>query len=181
MIDLDAAPPEPVAATGHGRLWLVGLLCLVAGILLGGLATDRRQQRSRDAAVSVVVLIDAGAWLDDSARPAASVGRRVTAVALVRHVTVVNTGPAAVDLLGISAGRPGLILLSLGDERRIEPGATRPAAVRVEVDCTASRRLLAVPGSLAVRTRTGVRRDLPVTFGGDLWVRQAEEICVAPA
>ena len=85
------------------------------------------------------------------------------------------------DLLGISADQPGLILLSLGDERRIEPGATRPAAVRIEVNCAASRRLLAVPGSLAVRTRTGDRRDLPVAFGGDLWVRQAEEICVGPA
>ena len=181
MIDLDAAPPDPVAVTGRGRLWPVGVLCLVAGVLLGGLAVDRWQERSRAAAVSVVVLIDASAWLDDSARASATAGRRVTAVALVRHVTVVNTGPAAVDLLGIAADQPGLILLSLGDERRIEPGATLPAAVRFEVGCAASRSLLSVPGTLKVRTGTGDRRDLPVKLGGDLWVRQVEEICAGPA
>ncbi|MEU4235950.1 hypothetical protein [Actinoplanes sp. NPDC026619] len=184
LIDLDL--PErfpPVSGDAHSRVrrWIASVILLVVGGLVGGLGTHRWQaHKSREADASVVSIV---ALADFSGPPGlaqsfAGVGRKTTAVPLDAHVTIVNTGPMAVDVLGIAVDQPGMVLRGYTGGR-IEPAATMATQLELEIDCAVSRRLLAVPVSLSAETLAGDRREIAVTIGGNPWVRQVETACAS--
>lgn len=184
LIDLDL--PErfpPVSGDAHSRahLWIMSVILLVVGGLVGGLVTYRWQvHKLRDANASVASVV---ALPDFSDRPGlvhsfADVDRKTTAVSLDVHVTIVNTGPMAVDVLGFEVDQPGLVLRGYTGGR-IGPAATMAAQLEFQTDCAVSRRLFVVPVLLSVKTLAGDRREIAVTIGGNPWVRQVEAACAS--
>ncbi|GIF22737.1 hypothetical protein Ate02nite_54670 [Paractinoplanes tereljensis] len=161
----------------------MGVILLVVGGLVGGLVTHRWQAHtSREADASVISVV---ALTDFGDRPglvqsSAGVGSETTAVSLNAHVTIVNAGPMALDVLGFAVDQPGMVLLGY-TAGRVGPAATMAVQLAFQIECAVSRGLLAVPASLSVETVAGDRRQITVTIGGNPWVRQVQAACASLA
>lgn len=186
LIDLDLPerfPPVPGDTYSRTRRWIVGVTLLVVGGLAGGLVTHRWQaHRAREADASVVSVVALTDFGDEPGlvRSSAAEDRTTTAAYLDAHVTIVNTGPMAVELVGFTIDQPGMVLRGYTGGR-IGPAATMAAQLDIQVDCAVSRRLLAVPVSLSAATLAGDRREIAVTMGGNPWVRQVGAACAGSA
>jgi hypothetical protein len=188
LIDLDLPerlPPVSDEPWSRARRWIVSVVLLVVGGLVGSLVTHRWQAHElREADASVVSLV---ALADFSGRPALglsfdNVGPKTTAVSLDAHVTIVNTGPMTVDVRRFTVDQPGMVVRGFTGGP-IGPATTMAAQLLFEIDCAVSDRdrLLAVPASLSVETLVGDRREVAVTIGGNPWVRQVEAACASLA
>lgn len=186
LIDLDLPerlPPVSDGPRSRARRWMVSVILLVVGGLVGGLVTHRWQaHKLRETDASVVSLV---ALADFSGRPglvqsSANVGRKTTVVPLDAHVTIVNTGPMAVEVLRFTVDQPGMVLRGFTGGP-IRPATTMAAQLLLEIDCAVSGRLLEVPASLSAETLAGDRREIAVTIGGEPWVQQVEAACSSPA
>jgi hypothetical protein len=186
LIDLDLPerfPPVSDEPRSRARRWMVSVILLVVGSLVGGLVTHRWQaHKLREADASAVSLV---ALADFSGRPGLvqsfdNVGRKTTAVSLDAQVTIVNTGPMAVDVLRFTVDQPGMVLRGFTGGP-IGPATTMAAQLLLEIDCAVSGRLLAVPASVSAETLAGDRREIAVTIGGNPWVRQVEAACASLA
>jgi hypothetical protein len=186
LIDLDLPEPLPPVSgdtRSRARLWMVGVIFLAAAGLVGGLVTYRWQaHKVREANASVVSIVALADFSDSlgAVQWSTSVGGRTTAVSLDAHVTIVNTGPMPVDVLGLTVDQPGMVLRGYTGGR-IAPAAAMAAQLDVQVDCAAGHRLLAVPASLSAKTLSVDQHEIAVTIGGDPWVRQVEVVCASPA
>ncbi|MET8148301.1 hypothetical protein ACIBSW_27050 [Actinoplanes sp. NPDC049668] len=178
VIDLDrpAAPAAPQWRAPHAFT----AVALIVGVVIGGTVTYgwnlRRHSAARDGEVSVLLFADA--------REVPDGGRivlhgRVASVTLARRVTLVNVGPAPVNIRNLTAGRPGVTVRGVEKQRWVAPGVTAQADVDVQVDCLRGLPLGRIPVTLSVQTqdehsRTAHPKD---AFDGTPWSEQAETAC----
>ena len=185
LIDLDQ--PERNLRTSDGphsrpRLWVVGVTCFAIGVGAGGASTyqwlSQKTQESRASTISIMALANFNA--PDSASFTVWSDGRVTAASLSAHASIFNGGPMAVDLLTVSATHPGISLQGVGNGRSIDSGEVVSLPVEIQVECSASDRLKAIPVSISVKTAVGENRELSVTIGGEPWVRRVRTVCSGP-
>jgi hypothetical protein len=177
VIDLDRPAPDrgrrrPATVRG---LTLVVVGALLAGMLLGGvaayawwcrpLAASVAQERST---VSLLLFAEPGTPTVDGKQ------RRVR---LDAQVTVVNAGPAPVNVLTVRADRPGVTVRSPERERWIEPGTALPLDVVVESSCEPGVPL-PLAASVRVETEDEEVRDIsPVALDGAAWMESSRAAC----
>ena len=146
LIDLDRPAERPARPPRHWRPWPPTrgvIIALLAGALAGGLVTYRwTAQQRRDAdgrTVSVLVFADTraseiGVLVDPSTGPDRP--RRVTFHAAI---AVVNAGPRAVRVQGLTAQKAGMTVAGSGRGISIGPRSSSLVDVNVEATCTAWR------------------------------------------
>ncbi|MEU7905937.1 hypothetical protein [Actinoplanes sp. NPDC049118] len=182
VIDLDRPAVRGVPETRAPHAFT--LAALVIGVVIGGAVTYgwnlRRQAAARDNEVSVLLFADAREVVDDGS---IVLHGRVASVTLTRRVTVVNVGPAPVNIRNLAADRPGLTVRGVEKQRWIAPGATAQADADVQVDCLRGLPLGRIPVTLSVQTlgehsRTARPKDV---FDGTPWSGQAELACAGNA
>jgi len=182
VIDLDrpAAPGVPKKRAPHAFTLATLVFGVVIGVVAGGLVTYgwnlRRQAAERDREVSVLVFADAGKVIDDGT---IVLHGRVASVTLTRRVTLVNVGPAPINIHNLTADRPGITVRGVEKQRWVAPGATAQADADVQVDCFRGLPLGRIPVTLSVQTqddRSRIARPREV-FDGTPWSEQAETAC----
>ncbi|WP_328475213.1 hypothetical protein OHA21_18040 [Actinoplanes sp. NBC_00393] len=190
MIDLDQppqyrTPPDGTSGRGWRRLATARALVLLvvgsllAGAVLGGVATylwwykplaasaDQADQAERSAA-SVLLFAESGVLTVDKGQ------RRVRIDA---QVTVVNAGPAQVNVLAVRVDQPGVTVLSPEKERQVAPGTAVPVDVVVEWKCTVAQPS-ALVASVSVETADEQLRTVsPVTLAGTPWIESRSSGC----
>ncbi|MEU4215052.1 hypothetical protein [Actinoplanes sp. NPDC026623] len=182
VIDLDrpVAADVPEQRPRHAFSLATLVIGVVVGVAIGGLVTYgwnlRRQDTARDGEVSVLVFADATKIIDDGT---IVLHGRIASVTLTRRVTLVNVGPAPINIHNLTAARPGVTVRGVDKQRMIAPGATMQADADVQVDCQRGLPLGRIPVTLAVQTddeRYRVARPKEV-FDGTPWSEQAEAAC----
>lgn len=182
VIDLDrpAAPAAPKKRAPHAFTLTTLVIGVVIGVVIGGLVTYewnlRRQAVERDGEVSVLVFADAGKLIDDGT---VVLHGRVASVTLTRRVTLVNVGPAPVNVRNLIADRRGVTVRGVEKQRWLDPGASVQADAEVQVDCLRGLPLGRLPVTLSVQTqddRSRIARPKEV-FDGTPWSGQAEIAC----
>ncbi|UQU62820.1 hypothetical protein COUCH_27790 [Couchioplanes caeruleus] len=177
MIDLDRPAPDRVRrrpATVRGLVPVV-VGSLVAGVLLGGVATyawrvrplveSVEQDKSK---VSLVLFAESGALTVDGKR------RRVR---LDAQVTVVNAGPGMVDVRAVRVDQPGVTVRSPERERQIGPGTALPLDVVVDWACGAGQSG-SLDASVSVEPEDEQPRTVsPVALDATTWVESTRPAC----
>jgi hypothetical protein len=153
---------------------------LLAGALIGSSITYRQvtahQQELRDATVSVLVFATINPAEGDLAGRVAG-SPRAASVATDVQVTIVNTGPAAINVPSLSAAQPGVTLSVTERQRRIDPGAAVTADAVVTVECTVGYPLQDLVATLSVQAFDDTARLSPVTFSAGPWNGRLEGPC----
>ncbi|GID96170.1 hypothetical protein ACFQFC_20850 [Amorphoplanes digitatis] len=153
---------------------------LIVGVVIGGAVTYgwnlRRHSAARDGEVSVLLFADAREMVDSGS---IVLHGRVASVTLARRVTLVNVGPAPVNIRNLSAGRPGVTVRGVEKQRWVAPGVTAQADVDVQVDCLRGLPLGRIPVTLSVQTLDEHSRTArpKAAFDGTPWSEQAETAC----
>lgn len=180
VIDLDkpAALPRRYRRLPWRRAAVAGALLLV-GALIGGFLTyagdaARREQR-RDSTVSVLVLATMNPA--ETSTPHRVAGPWPAPVTADVQVTIVNTGPAAIDVERLSGASNGVTLSITDKQRWIDPGTSVVADAVVIADCVAGLPLGELEATLSVVTADDTARQSPVKFAAGLWSDQLEEPC----
>jgi hypothetical protein len=171
---------DPLPGGDQGRLqqvWhrltaaRVSVFTLVLAVLVGGAAgagiMDRRQREDRrvadESAISLVMLTD----------PLTRSVHIADGKVLLQHqVTVVNTGPADVEVSELRGSQDGLTMRGAATPVLVKAGVAQPLNVDVTIDCAAGMPRQAVPVELAVRTQDGQTRQesrLVLFFTGGLF------------
>jgi hypothetical protein len=184
MIDLDRparnGPPEGRwrrLATARS-LVLIVVGSLLAGGVLGCVATYlawyrplaasvEQADQAESSAVSVLLFADSGVRTVDKEQ------RRVRIDA---QVTVVNAGPALINVLAVGVDQPGVTVRSPEKERQIEPGTASPVDVVVEWDCGADQPE-ALVASVSVETADEQARTAPADLDGASWIESRSVGC----
>jgi hypothetical protein len=177
MIDLDQPAPDRGGrrlATVRG-LVLVVVGSLLAGVLLGGVAAYAwwcrplvASMEQKESAVSLLLFAEPGAPTVEEKR------RRVR---LDAQVTVVNAGPAMVNVLAVRVDRPGVTVRSSERERQVGPGTALPLDVVVEWACEPAGSLPLI-ASVRVETEDEQLRDIsPVALDGAAWMDSMSAGC----
>nr|WP_296076595.1 hypothetical protein [uncultured Actinoplanes sp.] len=193
MIDLDRpaqyrGSPDGPSGGGWRRLASARVLLLVvvgsllAGGVSGGVATylwwyeplaASVEQADQDAESVVSVLL----FAEPGPRSVNNEQRRVRIEA---QVTVVNAGPAPVNVLAVRVDQPGVTVRSPEKERQIEPGTAVPVDVVVEWSCAADQPTPLV-ASVSVETMDErVRKVAPVDLHGTSWLEGRAVGCAGP-
>jgi hypothetical protein len=181
VIDLD----EPVAQRERPsrHRWrgaaVAGALLLV-GALIGGLLTHARDvarqgQRSRST-VSAVVLATRNPAEPGTPHRVAGMPWPAPVTADVQ-VTIVNAGPAAINVPRLSGVQRGVTLSITDKQRWIDPGTSTTADAVVTVTCAVGYPLGDLKATLSVVTVDDALRLLPVQFAADPWNAQLDEQC----
>jgi hypothetical protein len=181
MIDLDRPAPNGTSQGEWRRLGAARALALIvvgallAGVVLGGIAMYlwRYQplaasvERS-ESAVSVLLFAEPGV---------PTVNNRQRRVRIEAQVTVVNAGPAEVNVLAVRVDQPGVTVRSPERERQIERGTELPVDVVVEWNCQAAPPV-ALVASVSVETvDEQIRKISPVTVHGTPWIESRRAGC----
>ena len=183
VIDLDRPAPVPPVPERKSHLLVVS--ALVIGVVLGAFGTygwfARRQAAVQDRQVSVLVLAETSQFLDGGASGSVDLDGRVATVTLTRRVTLVNAGPAPVNIRDLSASRPGVRVRGVNKQRWVKPGATVEADADVQVDCAQGLPFGKLPVTLSVQTVDEADREAQPrnSFDGAAWSDQAELACAA--
>ncbi|MET8153167.1 hypothetical protein ACIBSW_22520 [Actinoplanes sp. NPDC049668] len=181
MIDLDRPAPAPrTARPAPARaLVLVAVWSLLAGVVLGGVATyfvgyrplaasAERADRAGRSAVSVLI------FTEPSLTTVHSEQRRIRVEA---QVMVVNAGPEPIAVLAVRVDQPGVTVRSPERERQVAPGTAFPVDVVVEWDC-ATEKPAALAASVSVETADErVRTIFPVAVRGTPWIDDSRGDC----
>jgi hypothetical protein len=184
VIDLDEVAARPVGPPrDRRRRWrraaIAGALLLV-GALIGGYLTYGqvvgRQEQLRNSTVSVLVLATMNPAEEGTPRRVAGSPRHAS-VATDVQVTIVNTGPVAINVPSLSGTRPGVTLSIIDKQRWIDPGRSITADAVVTVDCAVGYPLRDLKAMLSVVTMDDTSRLSPVTFDAGPWNDQLEEPC----
>jgi hypothetical protein len=178
VIDLDRPAASAVAPRRpHQRFAVVAL---VVGVLLGAAGTYvwdmRRQSAARDGEVSVFVLADAGRALDGGS---VLRGGRVSSVTLLWRITLINAGPAPVNVRNLAVDRPGVTVRGVEKQRWLAPGETVQADADVQVDCARGLPLGRLPVTLSVQTSDErIRQAQPKdALDGSPWTERTQSAC----
>ncbi|MFU8875432.1 hypothetical protein [Micromonospora sp. SL4-19] len=177
MIDLDEHNHQPAesGSTAHDRLvirqkFAVRLVAVfVVGVVLGGFGVsqlrDSRDQRERNAVVALVAVPQAA--MGGSASPGS--------VQLSGYLMLINAGPAPITVHGAQAGRPGVVLNSIGQPRLLPPGSTGQLVVELQFECSIAFQPEPLSLRLSVETDDKQVREVsyPVALAGSLWEREA--------
>ncbi|MET0496299.1 MAG: hypothetical protein ABW000_24495 [Actinoplanes sp.] len=183
MIDLDR--PAPAERRPRTRLPLKAVALLLAGAVLGGALTygwtSRRKTDARDQEVSVFVF--AGTSEVTLAPGSVVADGKVTSITLTRRVTIVNAGPAPINVVNFAAGRPGVTVRGAERQRWIEPGATTQSDADVQINCARGLPLGRLPVTLSVQTYDERSRQARAEddFDGAAWSEDAESVCAGDA
>jgi hypothetical protein len=188
MIDLDQpaqyrTPPNGTSEGGWRRLATARALVLVvvgsllAGGVLVGVATYIRwyqplaqADQTKWSAVSVLLFAESGVMTADKEQ------RRVRIEA---QLTIVNAGPATINLLAVRVDQPGVTVRIPEKERQIAPGTAFPVDVVVEWNCMADQPM-ALVASVSVETGDEqVRKISPVALHGTPWIERMRGACVS--
>jgi hypothetical protein len=184
VIDLDRPaqpPPNRFSAGGWRRFVTVRALVLIvvgsllAGGVLGGLAAYAWWYRPlaesverAESAVSVLLFAEADM---------VTVYNEQRRIRVEAQVTVVNAGPAPVNVLAVRVDQPGVTVRSAERERWIEQGKTTPVDVVIEWTC-GSNLPMALRASVSVETsEEQVRQVSPVALDGTPWAESTREGC----
>ncbi|WP_432955282.1 hypothetical protein [Micromonospora haikouensis] len=182
VIDLDEGSREPTAAGGvaadrdpSGRRRNVRLVAaLLAGVVLGGVGVDElrdsREQRQRDASVSLVAFPASGGG------GASDVAGVLQMDALL---AVVNAGPAPVTLRAVAGQGPGVVLRDTGQSRLLRPGGVGWIEVKLRLECANAfgSEPLVVRFSVETADRRAREASYPVAVRDSVWHRGAEVPC----
>ncbi|MEU8238160.1 hypothetical protein AB0C07_07945 [Actinoplanes missouriensis] len=182
VIDLDQPPQHESRRrrlTGTRAVALVVLGSFLAGVLVGGVTAYLRwyrpvvssaeeADRAASATVSVLLFAEPGMVTADG-------GRRQ--VRIEAQVTVVNAGPAPVNVMAVRVGQPGVTVRSAERERQIAPGAETPVDVTVEFDCTADEPLNLAASITAETEDEQLRTVAPVALHGTPWIQSRQDGC----
>jgi archaellum component FlaF (FlaF/FlaG flagellin family) len=183
VIDLDEAAARPVEPpVDRLRRWrraVIATTLLLVGALIGGSITYRqvvgRQEQLRDSTVSVLVLATRTAE-GGTARRVAGL-QRPASVATDVQVTMVNTGPVAINVPSLSGAQPGVTLSTTEKQRWIDPGTSVTADAVVTVECGVGYPLRDLEATLSVETVDETSRLSPVRFSAGPWNDQLDEPC----
>jgi hypothetical protein len=183
VIDLDQ--PPPVERRAPRRLPIKAVALLLVGAVLGGALaygwTSRRQTDARDQEVSVFVFADTASV---ALAPGSVVADgKVISITLTRRVTLVNAGPAPINVLNLAAGRPGVTVRGVERQRWIEPGATAQTDADVQINCAGGLPFGRFPVILSVQTYDERSRQARAKedFDGGVWNEDAESVCAGDA
>jgi hypothetical protein len=184
VIDLDEAAAPPAEPRGdRRRRWrraAIAAALLLIGALIGSSITYRqvvaRQEELRDSTVSVLVLATINPAEGGTASRVAG-SQRAASVAADVQVTIVNTGPAAINVPSLSAAQPGVTLSITAKQRWIDPGAAVTADAVVTVECMVGYPIRDLEATLSVLAWDDTSRLSPVKFSAGPWNDQLEEPC----
>ena len=135
-----------------------------------------RQEQLRDSTVSVLVLATMNPAEGGTARRVAG-SQRPASVATDLQVTIVNTGPAAINVSSLSGAQPGVTLSITDRPRWIDPGTSITADAFVTVQCGVGYPLRDLEAMLSVVAYDDTSRLSPVKFDAGPWNDQFEEPC----
>jgi hypothetical protein len=184
VIDLDEAAARPVGPpVDRLRRWrraVIAAALLLVGALIGSSITYRqvvgRQEQLRDSRVSVLVLATMNPAEGGTARRVGGF-RRPASVAADIQVTIVNTGPVAINVPSLSGAQSGVTLSITDKQRWIDPGTSITADAFVTVECGVGYPLRDLEATLSVVTVDDTSRLSPVKFDAGPWNDQFEEPC----
>ena len=188
MIDLDQpaqyrTSPNGTSEGGWRRLATARALVLVAvglflaGGVLVGVATYIwwyqplvQADQTKWSAVSVLLFAESGVM---------TVHNEQRRVRIEAQVTVVNAGPAPINVIAVRVDQPGVTVRSPEKERGIEPGTALPVDVVVEWNCVADQPV-ALVASVTVETGDEqVRTISPVALDGTPWIESRRGRCAS--
>ena len=183
VIDLDR--PAPVERRPRTRLPVKAVALLLAGAVVGGALTygwtSRRATDARDQEVSVFVFAVPS---EVTLAPGSVVAEgKVTSITLTRRVTIVNAGPAPINVVNFAVGRPGVTVRGVERQRWIEPGAMTQADADVQINCARGLPFGRLPVTLSVQTYDERSRQARAKddFDGAAWSEDAESVCAGDA
>ena len=176
LIDLDDEPiAERTPPAGRVRTILAAVALLAIGAALGGLGMHRWQARADASTVSLIMQPDVSRWVGDSVSPAGVADRVVVSVQVIGHMTVVNAGPSAVRVDGLSARTAGFTLDDGGWPAQVASHGSAAIGVRVMTECSFTSEQ--VVATVRLTDHAGDARSVPVTVNVASWLKQAAEWC----
>ncbi|WP_433298923.1 hypothetical protein ACQP2F_44820 [Actinoplanes sp. CA-030573] len=184
MIDLDQpaqyrTPPNGTARwlrlTAPKALLTIVLASLLAGAILGGVATYIWRYKPLAASMkhdesAVAVLL----FAEPDTMTMTTKQRRVH---LEAQVTVVNAGPALLNVRAVRVDQPGVTVRSADKERQIPPATALPIDVAVDWNCPGGEPTV-LTASVSVETADEQPRNItPVALGGTPWLEAVRTGC----
>ncbi|MFE9184111.1 hypothetical protein ACFYMB_12390 [Micromonospora haikouensis] len=180
--DLDEGGREPTAAAGvaadrdpSGQRRNVRLVAaLLAGVVLGGVGVnelrDSREQRQRNASVSLVAFPASGSGGGSDVAGVLQMDARLA---------VVNAGPAPITLRAVTGRGPGVVLRDTGQSRLVRPGGVEWIGVKLRLECATAfgSEPLVVRFSVETADRRTREATYPVAMRDSVWHRGAEVPC----
>lgn len=167
MIDLDHGPGAP-AAEHRRRVWPAVAAAVLLSGLVSGLAVHRwDEQRGRDT-VGVLVLADASDWVGDRVEAGSQGTARIYG-----HVAIVNAGPAAFRVRGLSGITVNTITVP---DRWVDPAGVSYQGFDIELPC-AGTDLFAMRVTVRVEPRDAAVRNVDALLDGHPWAREFTKAC----
>ena len=188
MIDLDQpvqhrTPPNGTSEGGWRRLAtaralvLVALGLFLAGGILGGGATYI--WRYRPLAASVEQAESTASVLLFAKSDVMTVHNEQRRVRIEAQVTVVNAGPAPINVLGVRVDQPGVTVRSPERNRRVEAGTALPVDVVVEWNCVADQPTALVASVSVLTMDEQLRKISPIALDGTPWIDSGRGGCAS--
>ncbi|MEV4811643.1 hypothetical protein [Micromonospora avicenniae] len=194
MIDLDERNHQPAQSgtTAHDRLvtrrkMALGFVAVfVVGVVLGGLAVQRREsrvQRERNAVVALVAIPQSASSGSANFQTATiGGGSGVPQVKLTGQLVLINAGPAPITVRGVVVEGSGMASSSSGQPRLSPLGGTGQLVVELLSECSVASFEEPLQLRFEVETEDRQVREVgyPVALAGSDWQRVALSNCEHP-